>query len=257
MSVSIGLIRAKMLKQSQDTKYYTQINSIESSLYGHINEGVYCHYITISITASASIQSSTTPSGLLNNQYFIYDNSGYYLYQWVNSSPVLITNKDHCAINDILYSVNNNGLMTPINNSRCIYFEDANYVLIRTHCSGSISFYCENTLDPPYCKYPYLLHVCEFDNTIVYPTDMHNNTLLTYNNNIINVKSLGKVSVNKNNFITCHNYYIDGTTPSTNPIPPYQTDDSNLVPGGTFTCFDGIYIRNVTNNGWYHVTYSC
>lgn len=52
-----------------------------------------------------------------------------------------------------------------------------------------------------------LLEVSNFDDSVVYPSDSYNNTLLNYNNNVIKVEvDTGIISIDKNNFITSKNY---------------------------------------------------
>ena len=256
MFFNVGLTNSKLLKQKQDISSYTHINSIESSLYGYIKDIINVNYISISITENiVSTESSITPN-IINNNYFIYNNNSInYLYQWINNESVLITNQSYCNINNILYYVDNSGIMNIISDNVFIYFAKDNYYIITTS-NGNINNYTPNTLQPPYIIFPKLLNVGNFDNTINYPLDNSNNTLLIYNNNIININDDTTISLNKHNFITNNNYYVNGSTSNFESIPTYQLHTSNLVPGGTFTCYDGIYIRDITNNKWNNILYN-
>jgi len=240
-----GLIKSKLLSQYQSN------NCLETTVSAYLNTTTSAVFLTISINASSvSIQPAPTPTlPLLNNSYFIYNNSGsYYLYQYISASTInLITNITgnayYCIINNVLYMLSLTGLLTPIPTTPFIYFSLTNYYIFNTDVNGNLINMTANTINPPYINNPYLLSVSNFINTNIYPSDSTNNTLLNYNNNIININNYGIISINTNNFITDNNNYSNGII------------NTNLQPGLIFTCLDGLYIRDVTNTFWNTIMY--
>jgi hypothetical protein len=268
MYTSTALIRSKILKQTQDNQYGTNLNIIDSQIYQYINENnnyraLYINDIqtTLPNIAVVPISNVTASSftgisaSLISGDFyfqFVGNTSTLYAFSQATNSAYLVSTQSNSLnkyylFNSVFYKLSESTLSlvsTLFYNYYGIYYKYSNYFLTFntvTPNTNTTSNNPEYTLasNSPYVSCPYILWIENLDTNILYPIDSYNNNLNKFQNVPINLSSNIITGINNNNFLTNLNFYKNGTTNTNSHL---ILNESNLDFGYIFVCFDKLRI---------------